>query len=86
MPKTCENWPGLVNSHFYYACQTHGIYQLHVLPYSVDFKAPGGIWNQLSKTVLSKCSFIWNTESVKILNNHKAKSNLYVHLTCKYFS
>ena len=39
MPETCENWLGLVNSCVYYACQTCEIY--HVLPYSVDFKAPG---------------------------------------------
>ena len=36
MPKTCENWLGLVNSYVYCARQTHEIYQ--VLPYSVDFK------------------------------------------------
>ena len=28
--------------------------------YTVDFKAPGKLWNPLSKTVLSKCSFIWS--------------------------
>ena len=39
MAKNCENWPGLVNSCVYYAQKTHEIYQ--VLPYSVDFKAPG---------------------------------------------
>ena len=38
MPKTCENWLGLVNSCVYYAHQTHDIYK--VLTYSVDFKAP----------------------------------------------
>ena len=38
MPKTCENWTGLVNSWVYYAHQTHEIDQ--VMPYSVDFKAP----------------------------------------------
>ena len=27
MPKTCENWLGLVNSCIYYAHQTHEIYQ-----------------------------------------------------------
>ena len=59
MPKTCENWLGLVKRCIYYALQTHKIYQ--VLPYSVDFKAPGELWNQLSKTVLSKCSSISNT-------------------------
>ena len=39
MPKTCENCLGLVSIFIYYARQTHEIYQ--VLPYSVDFKAPG---------------------------------------------
>ena len=53
---TLENWLDLVNSCIYYAHQTHKIYQ--VQPYSVDFKAPRELWNPLSKTVLSKCSFI----------------------------
>ena len=39
MPETCENWCGLVNSDVYYAHQTRETYQ--VLPYSIDFKAPG---------------------------------------------
>ena len=39
MSETCENWLGLVNSCIYFDCQTYEIYQ--VLPYSVDFKAPG---------------------------------------------
>ena len=56
--------------HFYYACQTREIY--YVLPYSVDFKAPQELWNPLSKTVHSKCSFIWNQGPVNILNDHKA--------------
>ena len=76
MPETCENWLGLVDSHVYYAGQTHGIYQVHVLPYSMDFKAPGD----------SKCSFIWDKGPVKIWNNLKAQSNLYVCWTWKYFS
>ena len=73
MPKTCENWLGLVNSCIYYAHQTHEIYQ--VQPYSVDFKAPREHWNPLSKTVhvLSKCSFIWNKEPVNIWNNLKTQ-------------
>ena len=50
MPETCENRLGLVNSCIYYAQQTCETYQ--VLPYSVDFKAPGELWNLLSKTVL----------------------------------
>ena len=70
MPETCENWLGLVNSRVYYAHQTHEIYQ--VLPYSVDFKAPGELCNPLSKTVLSECSFIWNKGCVNICHDHKA--------------
>ena len=49
MPETCENWPGLVNSVFYYAHQTREFYQ--VLPYSVDVKAPQEIWNPLSNDI-----------------------------------
>ena len=46
IPKTCENWLGLVNSYIYYACQTCEMYQ--VLPYSLDFKAPRELLNPLS--------------------------------------
>ena len=49
MPETNENWLGLVNNYIYYACQTSEIYQ--VLPNSVDFKAPGELWNPLSKKI-----------------------------------
>ena len=38
-PETCGNWLGLVNRSVYCARQTRDIYQ--VLPYSLDFKAPG---------------------------------------------
>ena len=38
MPKTCENWLGLVNSYIYYAYQTCKIYQ--ELPYWIS-KLPG---------------------------------------------
>ena len=68
MPETCENWLDLVNSCVYYACE---IYQ--VPPYSVDFKAPRELWNPMSKTVLGKWSFIWNTGSVNTLNDCKAQ-------------
>ena len=51
MPENCENWLGVVNGDVYCAHQTREIYQ--VLPQSVDFKAPGEIWNPLHKTVLS---------------------------------
>ena len=83
MPETCENWLDPVNSCIYYAYQTCEIYEL--LPYSVDFKAPGELWNPLSKTVLSKCSFIWNKGLANIGNNHKAQNNL-VRRTYKYLS
>ena len=39
MPETCENLLGRVNSCVYRAGQTRDSYQ--ILPYSVDFKAPG---------------------------------------------
>ena len=68
-PKTCEKWLDLINSYIYYA--HHYIYYAHqtreiyeVLPYSVDFKAPGKLWYPLSKTALSKCSFIWNKGNI----------------------
>ena len=39
MPKICKNWLGVIKSCIYYVRQTCEIYQ--VLPYSVDFTAPG---------------------------------------------
>ena len=65
---------GLENCCIYYAHQTHEIYQ--VLPYSVDFKTPGELWNPLSKTVLSKCNFIWNKGPVNILVNIASSNGL----------
>ena len=82
IPETCKNWRGLVNSCIYYACQTHEISQ--VLSYSVDFKAPGELWNPLGKTVLIKCSFISNKGPVNIWKAWKAQK--LVRRTCKYFS
>ena len=79
MLKACENWLSLVNSCIYYACQTNEIYQ--VKSYSVDFKAPKKLWNPLNKSVLSKCSFVWNKESLKM---YKAQKQL-VCRTGKYF-
>ena len=62
MPKTCENWLGLVNSYIFYVNQTCEIYQ--VLPYSVDFKAPWELWNPLSRQYLINVVLfginIWN--------------------------
>ena len=69
MLETCENCLRTVNSYVYYAHQTREIYQ--VLPYSVDFKALTEIWNPLSKTVPSKCSFIWNKGPVHQINGSK---------------
>ena len=63
----------------YYAHQTCEIYQ--IMPHL----APGKLWNPRSKTVLSKCSFIWNKGPVNIWNDHKAQK-WPVHRTCKYFS
>ena len=70
IPETCDSMLGLVNSCVYYAIQTLEIYQ--VLPCSVDFKAPGELWNLLSVIVLSKCSFIWNRNFINIWNDRKA--------------
>ena len=71
MPEICENWLSLVNSCIYYSLQTCEIYQ--VLPYSLDFKAPGELWNPLNKRVRSKCSFIWNRGPVNIWNDCEAQ-------------
>ena len=82
MPKTCGNCLSFINNCVYYAHQTHEIYKL--LTYSVNFKAPGELWNPLSKTVLHKCSFIWNKGPINIWNDRKTQKWL-VHRTCKYF-
>ena len=71
MPENSENWLGFVNSN-YCVCQTTEIYQ--VLSYSVDFKAPGELWNPLSKTVLNRCRFNWNKAPVNIWNDGKAQN------------
>ena len=76
MPETCENSLSLVNSCIYYAYQTSEIYQ--VLPYSVDFKVRVELWNPMSKTVLSKRSFIWKKELRMSEMTIKLKSNLHV--------
>ena len=65
-----------------------------VLPYSVDFKAPRELWNPLSKstkTVLSKCSLIWNKGPVNIWNLSKAKkitctSDLLIYIFPNFFT
>ena len=69
MPDTCENWLGLANSCIHYARHTFKIY--YAPPDSVDFKALGKLWNPLSKTVLSKCSYIWNKGPVKLPQGSK---------------
>ena len=71
MPETCENRLGLVNNCIYHACQTPEICK--VLPYSMDFKVPQELWSSWNKTVLSKCSLIWNEGPVNIWNDHKAQ-------------
>ena len=71
MPETCENWLGLVNICVRYAGQIREIYQ--VLPYSVDFKAPGKLWNPFSK-----CSFIMNKDLWIFEMIVKLESNLYI--------
>ena len=71
MSKTCENCLALVNSCVYYACQTRDIYQ--VLLYWVDFKAPGELWNLMSKAVLNKSGFIFDKIPLNILYDHKAQ-------------
>ena len=71
MPETSDNWLGLVNSCIYYAYQIHEIYQ--VLSYSVDFKAPGELWNPQGKAVLSQRSFIWNIGPVNIRNDCRSQ-------------
>ena len=79
MPKTFENWLSLVKSCVYYAHQTCEIYQL--LSYLVDLKIPLELWNPLSKTVLSKFSFIWNKGPVNIWNDR----NLLIKLVNIFF-
>ena len=71
MPKTCDNWLGLVNIYVYYTNQTREMHQ--VPPYSMDFNDSGELWNQLSKTVLSIYSFIWNKEPVNIWYDRKVQ-------------
>ena len=56
---TCDNWLSLINSCIYDARQTCEI--------DLDFKA------LCNKTVLSKCSFMWNKRPVNILNDCKAQ-------------
>ena len=83
MPETCENWLGLGKSYVYYACQTRESYP--VLSYSVNLKAPGELWNPLSKTVLSKCGFFWN-EGPEIIRNDRKDQKSIVCWACKYVS
>ena len=57
----------------YYPHQAYEIQQ--VLSYSVDIKAPRELWNPLSKTALSRCSFIWNKGPVTSEMTLKLKNN-----------
>ena len=59
MPESCEIQLSRVNSCVYYAHQIREIY--HMLPYSVDFKAP------------SKSSFIWIKGLLSIWNDRKVE-------------
>ena len=68
MPETCENWIGIVISCVCFARQTRDPGNA-----LLDLKAPGKPWNPLSETVLSECSFIFNTVHVNIWNDHKAQ-------------
>ena len=76
----CENWLGLVNCCVYYARYILEIYQVQL--YSVDFKAPGELWNPPSKTLLSKCYFIWNkrpaTSQMIVNSKVTCTTDLYV--------
>ena len=77
MPETCENWLSLVNRFVDYAHQTRGIYQ--VLPYSMDFKAIGELWNPPSKTVLSKIFFLFGKKDLQTSEmTIKLKNDLHV--------
>ena len=71
LPETCESWLHLVNRCVYYAHQTREINQL--LPYSVDFKAPGELWNPMCKAIHGKFCFIRNKGPVNIWNNRKTE-------------
>ena len=73
MPETCQNWLGLINIHIYNGHQTREIYQ--VLSNPVDFKDPRELelWNPLSQTARSRCSFIWNIRPGNVWNYHKAQ-------------
>ena len=57
---------------------------LQALSYSVDFTAPEEIWKRLSKTALSKYSFIFDKRHVDIWNDRKAKQSC-VCRTSRYF-
>ena len=52
------------------------IYQ--VLPYSVDFKAPPELWNQLSKRVLDKCCLFRIKDMCISKMTTKLEGNLYI--------
>ena len=71
MPETCKNWLCRVNSWVNYSNQltiaTSEIYQV------VGVKAPGERWNPLTKTMISKCSFLWFKGPVNNRNVHKAQ-------------
>ena len=58
MLETYEYWLGLENNRVCYASETHEIYQ--VLHCSVDSQDSRELWNPMTKTVVSKRSFVWS--------------------------
>ena len=71
---SCKHWLSPVYSCIYCVRQTCDTYE--VRPYSVDFKAPGGLLNPLSKTVRSHCKFNWIKGPVIFWNDRKAQRSL----------
>ena len=77
MSKACENWFLLVNCCVYHVRQTCEIDQ--ILPYSVNFKAPGNFEIRWVRQYLIN-DFIWNKGPVNKKMTVKIRSpfNLYV--------
>ena len=71
MPETYENLLGLINSCVYHAHQTREICK--VLPYLMDLKAPGDLWNPPSKQYLINVGDFLNKGPANISNYCKAQ-------------
>ena len=69
MQKPVKNWLSLVNNCVYYACQSHEIYRAP--PYSVDFKAPGELWDPLRQYLVNMV--LLDKGPVNICNDYKAE-------------